>query len=818
MPASERSALALDRAALDQRTRVWRTLMPPAVRAVVDRPETVVALAESRPDPKAPHSARLLPTWSPEVEARVRYVAGTAPATGDDGTVALGLSKTVADRLGYTVGSRFALVAGEEPRIHARISGLYEAADPADPFWRAHRPALRTERRVDNRTGMIWEAAEVLFDEAALARLAADGTRAFTYTWRYPVAADRVTAERAARVPADLQALGGRLPAAGVGGAWRLDSGLGDLLGGYTARARTAEVLLGLAFSGLIAVMAGALLLTAGLFTERLRPALALMRARGASLPQLARTACGPVVLAAAPAAALGHLAGRWLGAGPPQPVSVAAAAGLAALAVVPAVLAVREHAGPPRPPGRPDLATARPSRRRLVAEALAVALAVIAVVLARRRGPAGQAAPGGWDPFVVAVPALLGVAVALLVLRASPFPLRALTRLARRGRGTVAFVGLARVSRGHAVAVLPLTVLLLAVTVAGFSTAVRNTLHRGQERVALHEVGADARVFSARLEADAVDRLRRVPGVTGAVGARATAGCTLSGGGADGLLVTVVAVDLDAYRRVAGRTAASVPPAPGRPDGALLSREVAAVGSTGQIFLECGNEPRIGATAAGRFTEFPGLPPGTPAVIVPMRLLGGAQAVPSQVFLSGDRIDAAALRAAAAAVTPETLRDGEYLRTRADTLRKTTDGPLMRTVSAAFRHSVLTAAAYGMLTVVLLLAVGARARSRAVAHLQALGLGRRQRRALAVLEIAPVLLCSAAGGWALGLALPAIVGPLADLRPYTGGLAVPASAPDPLATAVLGGALLAAAALAAAVDAAFDARHRLGTVLRTGE
>ncbi|WP_344456614.1 hypothetical protein, partial [Actinomadura kijaniata] len=300
MPASERSALALDRAALDQRTRVWRTLMPPAVRAVVDRPETVVALAESRPDPKAPHSARLLPTWSPEVEARVRYVAGTAPATGDDGTVALGLSKTVADRLGYTVGSRFALVAGEEPRIHARISGLYEAADPADPFWRAHRPALRTERRVDNRTGMIWEAAEVLFDEAALARLAADGTRAFTYTWRYPVAADRVTAERAARVPADLQALGGRLPAAGVGGAWRLDSGLGDLLGGYTARARTAEVLLGLAFSGLIAVMAGALLLTAGLFTERLLAALALMRARGASLPQLARTACGPVVLAAA--------------------------------------------------------------------------------------------------------------------------------------------------------------------------------------------------------------------------------------------------------------------------------------------------------------------------------------------------------------------------------------------------------------------------------------------------------------------------------------------------------------------------------------
>ncbi|OLT23383.1 hypothetical protein BJF79_14730 [Actinomadura sp. CNU-125] len=144
------------------------------------------------------------------------------------------------------------------------------------------------------------------------------------------------------------------------------------------------------------------------------------------------------------------------------------------------------------------------------------------------------------------------------------------------------------------------------------------------------------------------------------------------------------------------------------------------------------------------------------------------------------------------------------------------TDAPMVTVVHRTFSGGALIAAAFGLLTVLLVLVVGARARGETVARLRVLGLSRRQGRALALVEIAPVLLCAVGAGWALGLLLPGITGPVVDLSPYTGGFAATAHFPSAAATLGLLAALLAACAAAVLVDRGFDARR--GTVRRTGD
>lgn len=144
-------------------------------------------------------------------------------------------------------------------------------------------------------------------------------------------------------------------------------------------------------------------------------------------------------------------------------------------------------------------------------------------------------------------------------------------------------------------------------------------------------------------------------------------------------------------------------------------------------------------------------------------------------------------------------------------------DGRGAMTGAELVLDGALIGAAFGLLVVVFVLVAGARARARTIAHLRAFGLSRRQSRALALVELAPVLLCATAAGWVLGLLLPEITGPVVDLRPYTNGYAVTAHVPGvPALLGLAGVLLLLAAAAALAVDRIFDASP--GTVLRTGD
>ncbi|MCR3744074.1 putative ABC transport system permease protein [Actinomadura glauciflava] len=783
-------------AALNANALAWRDRLPRSLAEVTGEPESSVTSPSQAVDGEFRRPRLLYLGWEPGAWRRIRVVSGGFPfnKTGQtSGDMNAMVAKRYADQLGYKVGDRIGL--GD---LTVRVSGLYEPVNAADQFWGPRARILHPTIEYMPQTTIEADAGTALIDPAAYSRLTRDPRLKLNYDWRFPLRTGVVSAEQVRAMTRDLDAFRSAVEGRADLFPCEVSTALDNRLKEFAGRLRTARSVVGLAFGGLVAVAAGLLLLAAGLLGERLRPILGVMRARGASLRQLAAPACGLTALAAVPSALLGYAAGRLLDAGPPQTASLYAIGLLvAAVLGLPAAMVLRERGGGlgSVTERRDDLVAARPSRRRLVLDGLLVVLAVVGVVLLRERG-----ASSGTDPLVASVPALLGAALGVLVLRAYPYLLRAAGPFLRRRTGAVAFIGVARASRQNLVGALPLAVLLLAATIAGFTSTVDTALRTGQERASWAETGGDARVDAESLDDAGLRRIRAVPGVTGAVRARVIARASSA---TDPAPLTVVGVDLDAYRRLA-------PEVPGIPDtgaGALVSPLAArTLGPSAVTLSRAGMDP-VTVKASAQIERFPGLERNSAFVIVPYRAVAGATGFPSQVFLTGHDIDAKALRAAA---------PGDDVVMRRQVLRNMTGLPLVSVVHDTFRDSAIAGGVYGLLAVLLVLVVGARARGRMIAHLRALGLSRRQSRRLALVELAPVLLCAVGAGWVLGLLLPEITGPVVDLRPYTGGFAVTAHVPGLPALLGLLAALLLAAAAAVAVDRAFDTDP--GNALRTGE
>ena len=153
-------------------------------------------------------------------------------------------------------------------------------------------------------------------------------------------------------------------------------------------------------------------------------------------------------------------------------------------------------------------------SRMRWIWETLVLAAAALATIQLLRRGIGG---PGDLDPMLVAVPALVAVAVAIVVVRSSPALLSVVVSAAAAGRGALAFIGAAsaqRDGRGR----LPSAIgLIVAVTVAVLSTVLLTTVRSGLEAEAWTTVGADLRVSGPRIDEAALDEVRALDGVAAA-------------------------------------------------------------------------------------------------------------------------------------------------------------------------------------------------------------------------------------------------------------------------------------------------------------
>ncbi|MFE7941595.1 ABC transporter permease [Streptomyces griseoincarnatus] len=544
---------------------------------------------------------------------------------------------------------------------------------------------------------------------------------------------------------------------------------LDDVLGGYAGLWSAIGPLVAVAAFGTGTVAVVVLCMAGGLAAERRRAELALLRARGASLRGLAGRLLAETAVVAVPAAAFGLLAAR-LAVGTGRPAQSAVAAGAVALAAALALplRAMAVHRAVTVHTGREDVVRARPSKRRLVAEVTLLAVAVGAVLTLRTRGTSADGDPTG-DELVSLAPVLVAVIAALVLVRLYPLPLRGLARPARRMRGVVGPLSLARAGRVGGSTVLPLLALLTALTTAAFGGSVLTGVTDARERASVFAVGADARVDNlAEGAADVEERVRRAPGVEDVTPVKVSY-FALAGN----QRVSLAGVEPDAYAALSDRL----------DDGAFDADTLKADGED--------TVPALGSPAlAERFGDDPfpvilddgdsftaqvvAVRTWTPALgaddflVVDGSALRAGLEPRTGLLITGDHLDAAVLRKAAG--------DDAQVRLRSDVVAATVESPLQTGAERVYATAAAAGAAYAALALLLTLLRAAPERAALLARLRTMGLTRAQGRRLLVLESLPQAVLAAVGGALTAWAAIRLLAPGIDLTTVAVASGAPAA------------------------------------------
>ncbi|MEU5698817.1 FtsX-like permease family protein [Streptomyces aurantiacus] len=754
--------------------------------------------------------------------ARLR--AGRLPRT--DGTVTAAapeleaaVTTETAGRLRIKVDSVIHVPAVERAPLAVRITGIVAPRDREGAYW-ATQPVLRTPslRQLPTQgpePSTYWLGALLLAPEAAPALLGTPGAPA--RYWQLAPAASALAANDLTRLAGSIAALesgpGLLKVRAFTDPVADVSTELDDVLTSYAELRSGIRPLVAVAAFGSATVAVVVLLMAGGLAADRRRGELALLRARGVSLRGLTARLFAETAVVAIPAAALGL--GAALLAVPYGRLSyaawTAAAVALLACGMLPVRAwithrAVRVHGA------REDLASVRPSRRRTVVELTLLVLASAAVFALRSRGtsggsagvadsgdPADLNASASGDQLVALAPVLIGVIAALVLVRLYPLPLRRLARPAGRLRGAVGHLSLARAGRTSVSTVLPLLALLTALTTAAFGGSVLAGITDARDRAALLSLGADARVETmGALPAALPAQLRSAPGVreatTLSIGYEAKPGTGVE-------TVPLAGVEPDGYARLAQRTHLGAFPA-----GALKAGTATGAGGS---TAEGGSTGAGGSTAGGGADESPlpalaspsvadrfGTRPfpvrledrstisvritvvreltpavsGTEFLVVDRARLAAVPARPTALLLTGDHLDAGALRKAAG-----TAAD---VRLRSDERAQYVDSPLQSGAEHVYTVAVAAGSGYAVLALLLALIRAAPERAALLARLRTMGLTRSQGRRLLVLEALPQALLAAVGGALTGWAAVRLLAPGVDLTAVA--LATPGGAPPP--------------------------------------
>jgi putative ABC transport system permease protein len=736
--------------------------------------------------------------------------------------VQIGLSEVDASALRLRPGDRIPLEDEQKNVKNVVVSGIFRPADGADPAWQ-HAPWLL--RPVAGADGVGSTRFGGLLSPESLP----DARLALEWNQFDPIV----------RFEPDPQALAGQSPSELIGILVRLKATSGSS-GGYDtglkwqtqldAVLRTVESRVAAATAQasvlLIAVLTAAilvLLLAAELLVRRRAPALAVIRQRGAALPDLGIELLLESAAVALAAAALGLGAARLLGPGASWgwavPVVVAAAASAPGLGMF---AAARSTGGRRAPANRAARhwhhRTAR--LRRGALEAAAVAAAAAALVALHQRGvlPAGGV-PGstqdGDTTLPAGAPALGILAGALLLLRLLPGGTSLALRQALRARGSLPVFGAARAA-ATAARVLPPLVLTASAALACFALTVHATADRGLADGAWRTVGADARLdLAPTAAADTAGLARRVaaaPDVRQVVTAQVTdrARVIADGRAIAPRLVVVAAADLQ-------RLLAATP----LPDAPALARLAAP---------EAGDIPALvrsndGSLRPGMRLELP----RTEGRNIHLVAVGTAPAV-------GDAedivvVDAATIAAAGVPMTPNTVwvtgpgaaqavansGTAGTVVLRTDVQRDRRSAPLAAGLLWLAWVSAATLLSLGLLGLAVGAATSAPERWQTLTRLRTLGLRPRDGRWISAAELLPPVLLATVAGPLLGALLARLtLGPLA-LALITGQASEPTLVVPWWEFAVVIAALAAAFAVVVPVESALRRRRRVSDVLRAG-
>ncbi len=814
------------------RTNVERmdVAFPPTLRALTDTPRAVF----TGQSPVAIEATQAIVTyawWSNQAQTPVRWVQGSPPTEGlpategaDDAPapdrrkerIEVAVSQRNAELLSLTVGQELPVVRNTTDAAVLRISGIFEAADPADNVWDTVDGLLeaRTTRGVDGTKVLGVMLSDASLPDAATLLVAP----AQSLEVRFPLIVDRLRSGDSVQLEKTLRhTIADTTPLQTRYGSPELGSALSHILPDFRDQLRGAQAQAFVVFFGLVLVGALALILTARLVLERRRPVLIAERARGASISSVALR----LALESAPLAllglALGTLATVPVAPGTAWtwwPALIVTATALLAVPLGGAWIAARAWGGRQAPANRSDRErlAARRRTRRLVAEAALVLLAGGAVGAVRARGLL-QTQSTGVDLLLSSTPGLMAGAATVLALRVLPPALRATSRIAARGRGLVAVVASARAARATGGG-LPLLALAVSIALMVFSGSIAATVGDGQVRAAGQRVGADVRV-DGPLPEGITSLLRAEPGVTAAAAALRTHERTLNrGSGVKVTLLVAEAAELDKVlaandERYQGELAL-LTAGLGAPKALVSPGLVAVTEAAGASVLQGKEFVQLEVVGVTGLAE-----PGEHLVVVDLAQLEAASGKPVEADTLW--VDGPSARAAVAAVgLDDNVR--VVVTGHDEWLAKTRAAPLGSRLVDLLRVSALVLAAFASLTMALTVVASAPERGRTLSALRTLGLDGRLARRITLGELLPVAVAAVLVGLAVGLTVPTALHSALGLSELTGELRPGPVSLSPTSVVLAIASTVLALGVSITVEAVVRRRDRLGDVLRVGE
>ncbi|MGW2812580.1 FtsX-like permease family protein [Streptomyces sp. NPDC001415] len=760
-----------------------------------------------------------------DLAAHARLVSGRLPAGSADQKSAeaeVAVTEATARTLNIKAGSVLHVDGLGRPELVFKVTGIVAPLLPETGYWSVL-PVLRTPELTpvpgtDPDRKRYWHAGLLLAPGAAPALLATNG-KPQAYAQLATDSAD-VNARQFDDLKAAVASVQSGPALTRIRTVFSVSTTvyteLDRVLLSYATVRDSITPVVAVAGFGTATVAAVVLLMAGGLAAARRTAELALLRARGGSLLQIAGRLLAESAVVVVPAAALGLLLavlavphGRL---GP----ALAAAGGVAMLGCLALpVRAALTHRTVSSAAERADLVREKASPRRTMAELTLLVLAAGAVFALRRRGTGG----GSTDSLVSAAPVLIGVIAALVLIRLYPLPLRWAARPAARLRSTVGFLSVARAGRASGGGVLPLLALLTALTTAAFGGSVLAGAADARDRAALYATGTAARVDSdLSLPGDLPGRVARVPGVRGVSPVHIEYSVQLP----DDDRTAVAGVDPDTYAKLTAGTALSVPSDRLKaPTGAQGKAVLPAVASP-SVAQRLGKEPvklrvagydvtiKVVAAQNGSAAV-----PQSDFILVDTAGLGAKD--PTALLVGGTSIDAKALR--------KTAVSGHVsVRLRAEARQEYADSPLQNGAGRIYAAAVAAGAGLAVLALLLSLLRGAPERSALLARLRTMGLTRRQGRTLLVLEALPPAFLAAVGGALTGWASIVLLAPgidLAGLALATSSTLAPVGSElraDPLSLLLPAVCVVLLAAGVAAAQAWWSGRRGSITELRAGD
>ena len=785
----------------------------------------------------APHTGGAKPQFEVTYRsALARYshlVAGRLPssATGEvDGVV----TTATAARFGLRPGSHLTM-----GRVQLVITGIIRPADPGSAFWTEDPAAIQPELIQRSTSQPAHWAGAVFIGAGALPAVETSlNTSEMLLIWEIPAALGRLNADQASAVSTGVGSLvsqgfvisgGTKIPAGdqtcptvcpntSPPVTMTVNSQIPAVLTPFVTADNAVAPVLALLYVSLAVMGAVVVLLGARLVAQRRAAEFTLMRARGASLRQLAWLVLRPsAVIAAVAGMAAVALAlsltpgqtnrlGWWL-------VGLTIAVTL----VGPVLISVLPQRVAAPATGRPVRQAASRTRaaRRLVLEVALVAASIGGLIVLRNQGLSA----GNMALFPSAAPVLVAIPVAIIVLRCYPPAARALARIAGRSRGVAAFVGLARATRTPPGAGLPAFALVLVLSMVAFAAMISSSVTRGQVAESWRQVGADAVIEapSGQTFPSALQRqIAAMPGVS-ATATGVVYGATLTASGGE---LTAVFVSPAQYAAVTDQApGARFPLAAlsGTRHGNAQSGGVPAVATAATAEL-VGAQPARSAWGSqtmtiqvtGRISGVPGIG-ATNVALLPVAALGPPpRPTPSLMLVDGSGLNTAQLRADVSRELP-----GGTVTLRSAALAAITGAPVPRAAQVALAQGMAAAAGFGALVLLLTLVLSARTRDMTLARLATMGMRRWQAQLVLAAETLPPVVAAAVGGIACAWLLVPLVGPSVNLAAFTQvgpGVAV-VSAPGPLVASAIG--LVLAALLVLAAQAVIAYRRGSARALR---